>query len=104
MPRTRQWARDVAVACMVSVLSGCAAAENAVPAPISANATCRVERVQALVGKALAADGADRARRRARARIVRVVPAGAMMTMDFRPDRLTIILGTDGKVGRISCG
>lgn len=35
---------------------------------------------------------------------LRVVPAGGAMTMDYRPDRLTIVLDEDERIERIHVG
>jgi len=35
---------------------------------------------------------------------LRVVPAGGAMTMDYRPDRLTVVLGEDERIERIHVG
>lgn len=33
----------------------------------------------------------------------RILPPGAPMTMDFRPDRLNIFIGEDGRIERLQC-
>jgi|GEM_PF-1636725 len=35
---------------------------------------------------------------------LRVVPAGGAMTMDYRPDRLTVVLDEDERIERIHVG
>lgn len=35
---------------------------------------------------------------------VRVIPAGAPITMDFNPDRLNFELDTRGRISRVYCG
>jgi hypothetical protein len=33
----------------------------------------------------------------------RVITPDAIVTQDFRPDRLNVMVGTDGRVGSLSC-
>lgn len=37
-------------------------------------------------------------------KVLRVVPKGGMMTMDYRPDRLTIVLDEEEKIERAFIG
>ena len=46
----------------------------------------------------------EQARRKANARHVRVVKAGMAVTMDYRIDRLTVMLDESGRIDSISCG
>ena len=46
----------------------------------------------------------DQAKARAGARVVRVVKPGMAVTMDYRIDRLTVMLDDSGKIESISCG
>ena len=66
--------------------------------------TCHADRVQGLIGKAVDDAAAQQARQRSGARLLRVLLPGQMMTMDFRPDRLNIILGPDRVATRVNCG
>jgi Peptidase inhibitor I78 family len=66
--------------------------------------TCDASKAQALVGRiADEALGAE-AMRLTGAGALRWVPMGAMVTMDYRPDRLNIHLGLKNEVTRIACG
>ncbi|MEA3063565.1 MAG: hypothetical protein QOJ94_3346 [Sphingomonadales bacterium] len=66
--------------------------------------TCDAAKAQALVGRvADEALGAE-AMRLTGAGALRWVPIGAMVTMDYRPDRLNIHLGPRNEVTRIACG
>ena len=38
------------------------------------------------------------------ARLLRWAPPGAALTMDFRPERVTVRLGADGRITAIDCG
>lgn len=46
----------------------------------------------------------EQARRKANARHVRVVKPGMAVTMDYRIDRLTVMLDESGRIDSISCG
>lgn len=43
-------------------------------------------------------------KRATNAAVLRWAPPGYMLTMDYREDRVTVYLGRDGKVTKISCG
>ncbi|MFO7771159.1 hypothetical protein HAT86_06040 [Roseovarius gahaiensis] len=61
--------------------------------------TCEAERLQHWVGQprnAFDAEAIDGP--------VRILPPGAMMTMDYRLDRLNVDLSKDGQITRIWCG
>ena len=38
------------------------------------------------------------------ARLLRWAPPGAALTMDFRPERVTVRLGADGHITAVDCG
>jgi hypothetical protein len=42
--------------------------------------------------------------RKSGARVLRWVPKGAIITMEFSADRVTIYLDANNKVERVSCG
>ncbi len=65
---------------------------------------CGIGSIDDLVGKAVTATMEDDARKRSGARAVRVIRRGAMVTMDFRPDRLNIHVDDKGVVTRLRCG
>ncbi|MGJ3649806.1 I78 family peptidase inhibitor [Sphingomonas sp. GlSt437] len=84
-----------------------ACASDGTPPPASPPAlamTCKADRVQGLVGTVITDEIAQRAKRRAHATLLRVLPMGAMMTMDYRTDRLNIILRPGRKAMRVTCG
>jgi hypothetical protein len=61
--------------------------------------TCGAESLQHLVGQSRDAFDAE-----AIDGPVRVLPPGAMMTMDYRRDRLNVELSEDDQITRIWCG
>lgn len=77
------------------------APETPAPAP---GATCDAGRVQSYVGQPFTAALAERARAEAGARTVRSYGVGDPVTMDFRPDRLNVERGADGRITKLGCG
>jgi hypothetical protein len=76
-------------------------AANAMPqnaADATAQDTCGASRFTHLVGTL--ASEIDQATLPAGSRIV---TPDALVTQDFRPDRLNVMVGTDGRVGSLSC-
>jgi hypothetical protein len=65
---------------------------------------CDAARAKALIGRSRSAATEAEARRLTGAPAIRWVPHGAMVTMDYRPDRLNIRLGKDGRVASLDCG
>jgi hypothetical protein len=66
--------------------------------------TCDAGKAQSLVGRIADEALAAEAMRLTGAGALRWVPMGAMVTMDYRPDRLNIHLGPRNEVTRIACG
>lgn len=67
-------------------------------------AGCNAAKAQALVGRNADSATQEEARRLTGARTLRVLPPGAMMTMDFRSDRLNIKTDAAGKILSFDCG
>ena len=65
---------------------------------------CRNEPLKRFVGRPGDAGAIDGARRASGARSVRVLRPGEAMTMDFRADRLTIVVDEHRIISRASCG
>jgi hypothetical protein len=65
---------------------------------------CNAGAVSALVGKTRSAEVEAEALKLSGAKAVRWLAPDSMATMDFRPDRLNLHLGTDGKIGSARCG
>lgn len=88
----------------ILALTGCAASLAGDDAGGALPAACNADPVQDLVGQpatqALAAD----AMKRSGARTFRWLPEGAIVTLEFRADRLNIGLDGENRVARIHCG
>lgn len=97
----------LAGALMMMTMAACTTAASGGDEPIrerGTGKTCDAAKAQSLVGRvADEALGAE-AMRLTGAGALRWVPMGAMVTMDYRPDRLNIHLGPKNEVTRIACG
>jgi hypothetical protein len=91
-----------ALAALALSAAACAQTPPASPPQTAEGATgqdtCGAARFASLVGTS--ADGIDRATLPARTRII---TPDMMVTQDFSPERLNIIVGTDGRVGSLRC-
>lgn len=86
-------------------LAGCAASQApADPAPPPAETGCSADPVQSLIGQTATAAVGAQLLTDSGARALRWVPPRTAVTMDFRPDRLTISYDDALKIERISCG
>lgn len=74
------------------------------PPTAEAGAQCDATVVQSLVGQPADATTVERARTGSGARTVRSFGPGDAVTMDFRPDRLNVERGADGRIVRLTCG
>jgi hypothetical protein len=96
--------KPLVAAVVVGMLAGCIAIEvNEAPGhaslPAGGAATCDAAKYQYLVGQ----DEAEVDRGHL-PRTFRIICAECMVTMDHNPDRLSIQLGTDRRVGSVRCG
>ena len=72
--------------------------------PQTSRATCDSTRVQSFVGAIGTAQLGRQAMTTARAKTLRFIPPDAMVTMDYRVDRLNIRLDARNFVTAIDCG
>ena len=87
-------------------LAACSSSETPVestPAP-PAEAACNADAVQSLVGQTATAEVGGQLLKGSGATNLRWVPPRTAVTMDFRPDRLTVSYDDALKIERISCG
>lgn len=73
------------------------------PIDLSAGA-CRSEPVQRFLGQRATAELGAAMLKASGATTLRWAPPGAVLTMDYRMDRLTVGYGADMVVTRVSCG
>lgn len=65
---------------------------------------CNADAVQDLVGQAYTERAAENARNRAGANTLRTLMPGQVMTMEYRPTRLTVVVGPDQRIQSLRCG
>lgn len=87
------------------VAVGCSeGARPETPARAVPGVECNSNGLDSLIGKTRSAETTAEAKRLSGAELVRYLTPGMMVTMEFRPDRLNLHLGTDGKIGSARCG
>ncbi|WP_066795414.1 I78 family peptidase inhibitor [Sphingomonas soli] len=74
------------------------------PPPAVPGVECNSNGLESLIGRAQSRETTAEAKRLSGAKLVRYLTPGMMVTMEFRPDRLNLHLGTDGKIGSARCG
>jgi len=72
--------------------------------PSHVPASCRNEALSQFTGQPASQDLGERMLQASGARIVRWVPQGGVVTMDFSPERITVQLDGSNRVERASCG
>ena len=85
------------------VLAACAAPRLPLAAETSGR-QCKPDGADRFVGQTAASEIGAAIMRASNAAVLRWAPPGAMLTMDYREDRVTVRLGPDGKVSAIDCG
>ena len=65
---------------------------------------CDAAGTDSLIGQPATSETGAAIKRATKAAVLRWAPPGYMLTMDFREDRVTVHLGADYKVTKISCG
>ena len=85
-------------------LAACAIAQSDATAVGPAPGTCRNETLAQFTGQPASQDLGGRMLRASGARVLRWVPKGGVVTMDYREDRITVYLDGSNRVERASCG
>jgi hypothetical protein len=78
--------------------------EEQVPVHGGTGRTCDAGRAQSLVDRQASSELGAEALRLSGAGTLRWIPPGAMVTMDYREDRLNIELDAQNRVTRVRCG
>jgi hypothetical protein len=87
----------------IVLLGACASAQPMVHG-VTPGHRCDASRTQAFIGQPGTSATGAAIMRATRAAALRWAPPGYMLTMDYREDRVTVYLGADYKVTKISCG
>lgn len=85
-------------------LTACMIAQSDATAPGEPAGTCRSESLAQFIGQPASQDLGERMLRTSGARILRWVPKGGVVTMDFSPSRLTVQLDGSNRVETANCG
>ena len=84
-------------------LAACTTAPSETPAPLPAG-SCHDDTLTAFIGQDATPEIGGTLMRQSGARVLRWVPKGSMITMDFSADRLTVYLDANNKIEKLSCG
>lgn len=91
------------IALVVIPLAACTIAESK-PVDGMPIASCRDEQLSGFVGQSASQELGARILAASGARVIRWVPKGGAVTMDYRADRVTVALDEANRVERLSCG
>ena len=91
---------------MLVAMAGCASVPpaEAEEVPVRGGGRCDAAKAQGLIGRASSRDLGAEALRLTGARVVRWIPEGGMVTMDYREDRVNLQLDGKDKVVKVACG
>jgi hypothetical protein len=85
-------------------LTACTIAQSDATAPGPPAGTCHNEALGQFTGQPASQAIGERMLRESGARIIRWVPKGSAVTMEFSAERITVLLDGDNRVERASCG
>ena len=85
-------------------LTACTIAQSDATASGPPPGTCHNEALSRFTGQPASQELGERMLRESAARIIRWVPKGSVVTMEFSPERVTVLLDGNNKVERASCG
>lgn len=95
--------RALALLMPMTALLGCAAAPKETVAA-EPNVGCNAAPAQALLGEAESEAIAKKAQQLSGAKTVRWLRPGQIVTMEYRADRLSLVLDKENKISAIRCG
>ncbi|MDE1467650.1 I78 family peptidase inhibitor [Aurantiacibacter sp. D1-12] len=88
-----------------TLLGACASTPPAGPGePGPEAASCNADAVQSHIGHTASAEAAEVLLAESGARQLRWAPPRSALTMDYRPDRLTVSYDDDMRITQLSCG
>lgn len=85
-------------------LTACTIAQSDATAPGPPPGTCHNEALGQFTGQPASEELGTRILRASGARTIRWVPKGSVVTMEFSPERVTVLLDGSNRVERASCG
>ncbi|WP_294121104.1 I78 family peptidase inhibitor [Sphingomonas sp.] len=96
--------RNLVASIALLPLAACQIAQSDGTAPGPLPGTCRAAALDQFIGQPASTELGVNMLKASGARVIRWVPKGGAVTMDFRGDRITVALDDDNKVERASCG
>jgi hypothetical protein len=87
-----------------SSTGGAGGAATPVATPSGGNGQCDASTVQTIVGERFSDRAAQNAQSRAGASTLRVLQPGQVMTMEYNPQRLTVVVDESGAIASARCG
>lgn len=89
-----------AITAVVLAVAAC----TTVPAPPPLADGCNADAIKQYVGQPASPETVDAARKAAGAELARVLRPGQPATMDYRADRINILLDEHDRIARATCG
>jgi hypothetical protein len=89
--------------CFALLTASSTATASTITHGVTPGHTCNAAGTQQFVGQKGTSETGAAILRATNAAVFRWAPPGYMITMDFRADRVTVWLGPDGKITKISC-
>lgn len=89
---------------LLSPLAACAITQSDATATSTAGGTCRPQPLAQFVGQPSSQELGARILAASGARVIRWVPKGGVVTMDYREDRVTVQLDGSNRVEHANCG
>ena len=89
---------------ILAPLAACQIAQSDATAMGPAPGTCDNAALDRFTGRPASTELGARMLKASGARVIRWVPKGGVITMEFRADRVTVMLDSNNKVERASCG
>ena len=96
--------RFFVLALLLAPLAGCAIAQSDATATSTPGGACRPEALAQFLGQPSSQQLGARILAASGARVIRWVPKGGVVTMDFREDRVTVQLDGSNRVESANCG
>jgi hypothetical protein len=96
--------RTLLTTLILAPLAACQIAQSDATAMGPAPGTCNSPALDQFTGQPASTELGARMLKASGARVIRWVPKGSMITMEFRADRVTVLLDGNNKVERASCG
>ncbi|MEP7315971.1 MAG: I78 family peptidase inhibitor [Sphingomicrobium sp.] len=85
-------------------VAACSTTADAVPVNANVGVMCTADQVGEFSGQQATQDVAERIQKATGARTFRWLPKGMMVTMEYRADRVNVVLDATNKIESVRCG